>query len=232
MDKNYIINNNNLDTIAKPSTMPIDRIAWSKRIGIVNFINSYYQLRDTESFKKNKKILIIGPGQGLDKVILSWRGFEITTFDIDDTFKPDFIGSVHNMSAFHDGDFDVAIASHVLEHLPLEYFQTCLSEIARVSRNALIYLPVNGLSALFHFEVGIWQFSYLYDVCKWWKKPDSLKPSFMSGQHYWEIGVGGCSKSIIKKKIEREFMIKSMYRNHDWRPSMNFVLTSRRFING
>ena len=32
-------------------------------------------------------------------------------------FKPDVVGSVHDMSMFGDLQFDVAIASHVLEHL-------------------------------------------------------------------------------------------------------------------
>ncbi len=209
--------------------MPIDREAWGKQLGLCNFINSYYQFRDLTLFPSVKRILIVGPGQGLDPVILRWRGFDVTTFDIDETFSPDVIGSVHQMDMFSESEFDVVIASHVLEHLPLEYLDPALSEIARIAHHALIYLPVNGLAIQLRFLTNFRNlcWSNVIDVRKWWSKPSSKVPRYMSGQHYWEIGVRGCSLKKITDRMLAFFEVKSVYRNQDWTPSMNFALTSR-----
>jgi len=213
-----------------PGIMPIDREAWGKKINLCNFINAYYQMRDVGEFAAVKRILLIGPGQGLDTVVLRWRGYEVTTFDIDTTFKPNVVGSVHDMDMFKDSDFDVAIASHVLEHLPLSYLDKALAEIARVARHAIIYLPVHGRTIQMRLAPGLlgWDWSWIIDICYWWRKPNDEKARFMSGQHFWEIGLWSCSLKAIRERMENFFEIKRVYRNHDWRPSMNFLLSSRQ----
>ncbi len=158
-----------------------------------NFINSYYQYRDLQQFANSKRILIIGPGQGLDAVVLRWRGYDVVTFDIDQTFAPDVIGSVHDMSMFKAQQFDVAIASHVLEHLPIEYFEPALQEISRVSRSALIYLPVTGRSMQLRCRPGVknWDWSIVIDVFNWLRRPDARvspflrRPTLLGGRPSW-----------------------------------------------
>lgn len=213
-----------------PGIMPIDREAWARQLGLCNFINAYSQLRDLTRLPNVRRVLIIGPGQGLDPVVLRWRGFEVTTFDIDATFSPDVLGSVRDMRMFRDAEFDAAVASHVLEHLPLRHLDSALGEIARVSRHALVYLPVNGLSLQFRFSAGFrdWDWSRIIDIRKWWRKPDDEVARYMSGQHYWELGLRGCSTKDVKARMERLFNLVDAYRNHDWRPSMNFLLSSRQ----
>jgi predicted SAM-dependent methyltransferase len=208
----------------------VDRETWARQIGLCNFVNAYYQLRDMLRFPRAKRVLIIGPGQGLDPVVQRWRGYEVTTFDVDATFSPDVLGSVQNMHMFRDGEFDVAIASHVLEHLPFDRLGEALAEIARVAGNALIYLPVNGLSLQFRISTNYrdWDWSRIIDLRKWWRAPDPKEPHYMSGEHYWEIGLRGCSRREVECEMARHFDLQHAYRNHDWRPSMNFVLTSRR----
>src|SRR5262245_30743609 len=99
--------------IPAPTVMPIDREQWATQLNLSNFVNTYYQYRDLQRCDACSKILIIGPGQGLDTVVLKWRGYKVTTIDIDGNFAPDYLGSVHNMHKFADGQFDVVIASHV-----------------------------------------------------------------------------------------------------------------------
>jgi hypothetical protein len=58
---------------AAPGVMPIDRETWLKQLNLSNFVNSYYQFRDISDLRDVRKILIVGPGQGLDTEVFRWR---------------------------------------------------------------------------------------------------------------------------------------------------------------
>jgi hypothetical protein len=208
--------------------MPLDRDRWFGELHLSNFVNTYYQFRDLQSIKNCRAILIVGPGQGLDTQVFKWRGYEVVTLDVDETFKPDAVGSVHNLSIFAAGQFDAVIVSHVLEHLAEPYLDRALSEIARVGRYALIYLPVHGR----HFQLRLipgfkgLDFSLVLDLYNYFRKPDGVTPRYMAGQHFWEIGMRGYRVKDIVKRVSRYFEVLSVYRNKDWLPSQNFVLKS------
>jgi len=213
-----------------PDVMPVDRVAWRARLNLSNFINSYYQYRDLSALIDGGNVLLIGPGQGLDLVVLQWRGYSVTTFDIDETFDPDVIGSIHDLSMFGSQQFDVVIASHVLEHLPVRFLDAALAEIARVSKYAIIYLPVNGRHLQLRVRPGFkgFHWSFGMDVINFFRRPSGEYPEFMSGQHYWEIGLRGFTKRAIKKRMSKHFIVREVYRNQDWLPSINFILGSRQ----
>lgn len=217
-------------TASVPSVMQVDREEWAKQLNLCNFINAYYQYRDLQTLNDCRKVLIVGPGQGLDTGILKWRGYEVQTFDIDETFHPDFIGSVHDLSRFEDHQFDAIIASHVLEHLPVSYLDLALKEIARVGKNALIYLPVHGRHSQLRLIPGFKgiDISLIADLFNYFKKPDGIVPRYMAGQHYWEVGMRGWRIRDLEKRFSHYFEIKASYRNKDWLPSYNFVLMSAR----
>jgi hypothetical protein len=222
-------NNISRNEASAPAPMPVDRQEWAKQLNLSNFVNSYYQYRDLQSLDDCRKILIVGPGQGLDTEILKWRGYEVQTFDIDETFRPDFIGSVHDLSRFVDQQFDAIIASHVLEHLPVAYLDAAMKEMSRVGRHALIYLPVHGRHMQLRFIPGFKgiDISLIFNLFNYFRKPDGLVPRYMAGQHYWEIGMRGWRVRDVAKRLSRYFHVQASYRNKDWLPSYNFVLKSK-----
>lgn len=209
--------------------MPIDRKAWANELHMSNFINTYYQYRDLQSCCTDGKILIVGPGQGFEVLVLKWRGYDVSTLDIDEIFTPDHIGSVHDLSPFSDKEFDAVIVSHVLEHMAAPYLDTALKEIGRVGRYALIYLPVAGRHGQLRFIPGIrgLDLSLIWDIFNYFEKPDGHTPRYCEKQHFWELGMRGFRVKDIKKRIEKYFTIISSYRNRDWIPSYNFVLKSK-----
>jgi SAM-dependent methyltransferase len=217
--------------IPAPAVMPLaDREAWHKQLSLSNFVNSFYQLRDVESLDAGRRMLIIGPGQGLDTQIFRWRGYEVTTFDIDEAFGPDVVGSVHDLSMFGNGQFDVAVASHVVEHVAPALLDTALSEIARVAGHALIYLPVAGRPVHLRFVPHITPIdaSVVIDVFNFLDAPDGVTPKYCEGQHFWEIGRRGWSRRAVRARLSVHFDVVREYRNYDWVGSYNFVLRSKK----
>ena len=213
-----------------PSVMPVDRDAWFRQLNLSNFVNGYYQYRDLQSLGGLSSVLVVGPGQGFDALVLRWRGYEVTTFDIDDTFRPDAVGSVHDLGRFPDGRFDAVIASHVLEHLAVPYLDAALREIARVGRYALVYLPVAGRHFQLRLQPGFrgLDLSLTLDLFDRLRRPDGVTPRYCGGQHFWEVGMRGFRKRQLARRMSEWFEVLSVYRNRDWNPSVNFVLRSRR----
>ncbi len=212
----------------EPSFMPLERASWFKELHLSNFINTFYQYRDISQLPGCRTVLIVGPGQGFDTQILRWRGYQVATYDIDETFRPDFLGSVHRMDAFSNGQFDVVTVSHVLEHLALPYLDASLKEIARVGRYALVYLPIAGRHCQFRFMPGVRgiDLSIVIDVFNYFHKPDGVTPRYCQGQHFWEVGMRGFRVRDVAARMSRFFDIIKIYRNYDWH-SMNFIVKSR-----
>lgn len=217
-------------SVPQPTVMPVDRERWRQQLDLSNFVNAYYQYRDLQRFDRCHRVLIVGPGQGLQTAVLKWRGYEVTTLDIDETFQPDIVGSVHEMNMFADGQFDAAIASHVLEHLPVPYLDGALAELARVARQALVYLPVAGRHVQARFQPGFKgiDVSLVVDVFNYLHRPSGIDPKYCQRQHYWEVGMRGFRVRDLRTRMSRFFEIAEVYRNRDWNPSLNFVLRSRR----
>ncbi len=209
--------------------MPVDREAWSKQLHLSNFVNTYCQYRDLGLCQSVRTVLIVGPGQGLDTQVLKWRGYEVTTFDIDETFRPQFLGSVHDMHMFANCQFDATIASHVLEHLAVGYLDIALREIARVSRYSLIYLPLAGRHFQFRIKADVKGIdrSLFWDVFNYFHKPDGVTPRYCQRQHFWEVGMRGFHKRDLIRRLSQFFNVLHSYRNPEWYSSYNFVLKSQ-----
>ena len=219
--------------IPQPEAMPVDTASYIEDLRIIDFINSYYQWRDVKSIRGVKTVLIVGPGRGLTTTVLQWKDYDVKTLDIDPGFHPDFVGSVTDMSMFRDAQFDVVIASHVLEHFSYVHLDTALAEIARVGVNALIYLPVYGRKAQFRLITtgfGEHDVSFIGAVGKPWVKPDPKRAWLQGGEHFWEVGMRGFKLADMNRRFEKYFQIVSSYRNKDWNYSHNWVVRSKRHI--
>lgn len=198
-------------------------------LDLSNFVNCYCQYSDVVALQDVKRILLIGVGTGLEPGVLRWAGYEVVTADVDPALRPDKVLSVDHLGEFAGKSFDVAIASHVLEHLPWSKFDTCLGELSRVARNCLIYLPMAG---------GVWGLRLLsslpavdlnlaVSLANPLRKVTGESPSLMCGQHYWEIGRPGFSLSRVRQAICKHFAVRKEYRNPQWPVSYNFVCTSK-----
>src|ERR1700741_3061814 len=216
--------------VPTPTVMPVDRAKWRAELHRSNFVNMSAQFEDVQSLGNVRTILIVGPGQGLDTAMFRWRGYAVTTFDIDDTMEPDVIGSVHDLSMFSDAQFDVVIASHVIEHMAVPYLDRALGELARVARHALIYLPVYGRQMQLRFIPGVrnLDLSFVFDVFNFMDKPDGLTPRYSAGQHFWGLGMPVFRRRDVLRRLAQSFEVIRHYRNADWTVSHNFVLRSRR----
>jgi hypothetical protein len=218
------------ENVPAPTVMPGDRKAWRKELHRSNFVNAYTQFADVQRCGDVSTILIIGPGQGFDTLVFRWRGYEVTTFDIDETFEPDVIGSVHDMPMFRDAQFDVVIASHVIEHIAVPYLDPALAELARVARHAVIYLPVHGRHLQLRVLPGFKDLDLAinFDVFNYLHKPDGTTARYSANQHFWELGMRGFRTRDVLRRFEKQFELIRHYRNPDWPISHNFVLRSRR----
>lgn len=214
--------------VPEPHPMPVEAAEYARSLSVTGFVNAYYQLRDVLSYHP-RRVLIVGVGVGLEPLVLREKfGLEVTTLDVDARFGPDVVGSVHDMGAFSDGQFDVVVASHVLEHLPFAYFDRCVDELARVARHAVVYLPYAGR----HLELKL---TWAQRVREWaarlrippFGRISGNELELQEGHHYWEVGFRGFSPAALSRRLSRRFTIDRRYHNRDWSYSINFLLTAR-----
>jgi hypothetical protein len=216
-----------------PLCMPVDAKEYAGNLSPVNFLNAYYQILDALKYQP-RRILIVGVGVGLEPIILRHKfKLDVQTIDIDGGFEPDYVGSVHDMNMFYDHQFDVVIASHVLEHLPFSFFPACLKELSRIARHAVIYLPYGGkhLEWKFILSQRTREFSVRLRLPPL-ARVNGKERVLQAGHHYWECGYRGFSVKKISSIIEAYFNIDRMYHNQDWKYSLNFLLTSHGLAQG
>jgi Methyltransferase domain len=217
-----------------PTAAPDKIKAWRQQLHRSNFVNAARQWEDLRSLGDAASVLIVGPGQGLDTLIFRWRGYKVTTFDNTPILEPDVVGSVHDLSMFGDLQFDVVIASHVIEHVPVPYLDATISELSRVARHAIIYLPVRGRHLQLRLQPGFrdLDLSFVLDLFNFFRKPDGVTPLQNNRGHFWELGMRGFRLGDVVRRLETHFEVVRHYRNADWIQSHNFVLRSRWTARG
>lgn len=213
--------------------MPHKATAYAGNVKLHNYINAFYQVRDILSYSP-KKVLVVGIGTGIEIHVLRQKyGLNVTTLDIDEEFKPDHVGSIEQMTMFETGSFDVVVASHVLEHLPFPALAPAVREVARVGRNAIVYLPLIGRHFRISFLEGLWGKSGTVVArlpsLRWmWRHPPQDRPVLCGHEHFWEVGCSGSRASDLRRVFAESFRGIDSYQNPDWPYSYNVRLTGSR----
>ena len=167
------------------------------------WISYWYQIN--EVLKTNPKtVLEVGIGNKTVSDYLKKIGLKVTTVDIDERLKPDYVCSVTELSKhFEDNSFDTVLCAEVLEHLPFKYFEKALKELYKVSKKyVIITLPHFGLDFSLSLKIPI-----LKQIDIKIKLPLPIKHRF-DGQHYWEIGKKGYSLRKIRKILKKYYFIE------------------------
>ena len=198
---------------------------YPKKINMISFYNSMYQINDVLS-KNPKKVLIIWWGNYIEKYYFEKLWIDVVTIDIDNILKPDYICSVSDIKDldFKNNEFDIILACHVLEHIPFKYIKWILKEFSRISKYSIIYLPF--AKARFWFRFNFWligEFGFNIDIPIF-----MFKTHKFNGEHYWEIWTKWYSKKYMRKLFNEVFQIEKEYSNPYWAYSYNYILKSKK----
>lgn len=110
---------------------------WSREYNSKDrFASFWHQIDEVLAFEP-VTVLEVGPGAGLVTWALRRAGIDVTTLDLDESVKPDLVGSVTELP-LDDNAVDVVLISEVLEHLPFVDAERALAEIARVTRKGVV----------------------------------------------------------------------------------------------
>ena len=184
--------------------------------------NSYWHQLD-EVFKgMPKNVLEIGVGSNVMSSYLQFKGIDVVTVDLEEALSPSVTASVTSLP-FVDRAFDTVVCCQVLEHLPFEYFDVCLSEFKRLTRNKLILsLPdkTPGVSIVIRIpNFAFWDFQLYLP----WALREPIKNV---REHYWEIGRWGYpTKKILKHLETAGFKVERNYRVPEYPYHHFFVAT-------
>jgi ubiquinone/menaquinone biosynthesis C-methylase UbiE len=185
------------------------------------WLNFWYQVKFVLG-KKPKTVLEIGPGNKTVTDILRKENIQVTTVDIDESLKPDYVASVDKLP-FENDMFDLVLCSEVLEHLPYDRFSKSLEELRRVTKKEVVLcLPNAGGVFLLSFKLPV-----IKKITIFFKLPFFWKKHVFNGEHYWETGKKDYQLSRIKKDIQSVgFRINENKIYHD-DPAHCFFLMSK-----
>jgi 2-polyprenyl-3-methyl-5-hydroxy-6-metoxy-1,4-benzoquinol methylase len=158
------------------------------------WMSYWHQLRVVLAVRP-RTVLEIGPGSGVFRRYLEHAGVVVKTVDIDASRGVDHVADLRQLdTALPDGvTFDAVCAFQVLEHLPLDDFETCLAQLARRARpHVFLSLPYRGLRIRLSFWWGDHRFTAGHKLMLPWRH----KPI---PEHHWELGYPLTARKITRR---------------------------------
>jgi SAM-dependent methyltransferase len=180
----------------------------------------WHQVDEVHNLKP-KRVLEVGPGPGLFKIIASTIGISVETLDFDPSLNPDHVGLANDLP-FEDCAYDVVCAFQMLEHLPYENSLKAFEEMVRVARrHVVISLP--DARAVWHYQIHIPRVG----PCDFFLPRPRLKaPKHeFDGEHYWEINKQGFLLSKVISDFTEYAQLVKTYRvpENPWHRFFVFV---------
>lgn len=170
------------------------------------------QIQTIMELPEVKKVLIIGPGNGIVPYYLRQQGLIVHTVDVDESLHPDIVGDVRSLTSVVRGLYDVAVVAHVLEHIPFSHLSMAFTELAKVSRRILYSGPHFGLFLEVDLHVHGWRpFASLAIPVGFLAHRDPYKI------HQWELGKRGYTEHQFRQ-ILHDCHLEVL---RDWRPPNN-----------
>lgn len=173
--------------------------------------NSYYHQIEEVLKSDSKSVLIIGKGDGIVPNILGEQVEEIKIFDIAEDLQPDYLGNILELSNIVDKKFDSILCCQVLEHLPFDKFEQCISELSKVTNNQIVIsLPQQNILFNIVFKIPkIHKIDINIYIPKFYKNFVFEKDG--NGEHYWELNVKNYPVNKIRKILKKYFILKNEY---------------------
>ena len=160
------------------------------------WMSYWHQIRAVLAVRP-KTVLEIGPGSGVFRRYLEHAGVTVKTLDIDASRGVDYVADITKLDETLPAGltFDAVCAFQVLEHLPLDEFETCLAGIARrANPHVFISLPYRGLRIRWSFWWGAHLLTLGHKFMLTW--PHKPIP-----EHHWELGYPITARKITKKIV-------------------------------
>lgn len=164
------------------------------------WMSYWHQIDEVLKLNPNN-ILEIGVGNQTVTRYLRDLGINVSTLDVDQSLKPDVLGSVLSLP-FADNAFEAILCCEVLEHLPFSDFKKGLRELFRVGkRDVVLSLPHFAPPLKLSFKAPfLREISWAVKIPWPITHPQGL-------EHYWEIGKKDYALSKIKEEIRQYFEI-------------------------
>ena len=162
-------------------------------------------------FPKGKPaILELGSGELEHASILQGYGYHVTTSDIKRDNRYDMPElDIRDLRFLPDKFFDVVMAHHVLEHVPLEDTKAALKGCHRIMQNkdALLFVNLPCRFYWFEFLLRIPKLGKLHKRWLPWRKPNLKK------EHCWEISKGFPPERFAEILGECGFVVLDVFRD-------------------
>ena len=114
--------------------------SWIKNLENEFHFSTYYEQAKHvyAHISREESLIEAGIGSGLLCDLLSRRGWNIKTVDIDSDKNPDFCSDVLSFD-FNQGQFDALLAFEIFEHLPWDTFCKLLEKIQGTSISKILF---------------------------------------------------------------------------------------------